>query len=295
MSEKRVCKSCDIEKDVTEFNNSGGVENGHVWCRECDNKSSRTRKRRFCTIMMPNGNIEDWVIQQKTNLAPFLEKEGEIVHSWVQPFPENLDEWPRRGELLQGLLKKVDLEAGEKMGPAVPKPPKDEPEPKGSKDMPEPYTPATETLIVPELDIVTTTQAITRARNEGTVKKNWANNLAVEFNNVCPLTREGGAGSQANHLFYLKWCRGDFAEYAWHPENGIFASAHYNHQCEYNGHFTHPDGYIAIVEGYFRSKILDATGAYWAKVELSDMRRFFAGMTMERLLAGGKTFTSNRS
>ena len=82
-------------------------------CKKCGIKGSTDRREqvdvvRYCTIKMPDGEIEDWVRNKKPNATSYLDKGGLIVDDWFQDRPG--DKWPERKELMTGVLAKSNGE-----------------------------------------------------------------------------------------------------------------------------------------------------------------------------------------
>jgi len=107
MKDTVECPGCDTTQPVTEFAIDKNRQSGlRKFCKTCDRHPdmSRNFRRRYCTIEMPDGTIEDWVIHQKNDRRRYLNKGGVIRAHWFQERPS--DQWPTRKELLSGKYPK---------------------------------------------------------------------------------------------------------------------------------------------------------------------------------------------
>ena len=99
----KICTvdGCEVER----FKNpkTGRYVNG--LCRECD-RIRVNSIRHYCTVEKPDGTVEDWVLYQKNDLGPYRGPDGHanITDDWMQDRPG--DKWPKRKELLLGVLAK---------------------------------------------------------------------------------------------------------------------------------------------------------------------------------------------
>jgi len=68
-------------------------------------------RRRFCTILMPDGTKEDWVRCLSADYDEYLNTGGVIADNWYQIHPGG-SEWPSRKEWLTGRILKSEPRTG---------------------------------------------------------------------------------------------------------------------------------------------------------------------------------------
>ncbi len=265
MTEPKICTSCGETKPIAEFALSNSEREGaaryYPSCRLCNN-AKRDLKKHFCTVKMPDGSLEDWVINQKSNLAPYLSKGGKILDIWVQNRSGN--KWPSRKDLLNGKLKKahvkppIQTEPGDKTG--------------GNNRR--------RTVPMPEYK---TYQSYTRWQDSDTSKA-LRHNLMLDHE-VCEYTGEPKNGCDALHILSRELCRQlGVPHFIIDEDNCVFGLCLINRLMEKKGgHYVASGGSLMVLDKFSPSPTLIKAGAYDTCIVMTPRRKFFANLAMMAL------------
>lgn len=272
--EKRKCNRCKISKSVTDFNiktdsTQPDLVRLQAECIDCE-KSRRAeyRKkidvRRFCTFKLPDGVIVDWVRHQRGCTQRHVDKGGVIIDDWRQKRPGS--QWPKREDLLLGVLPKVDFDpnmqadfAAQKSrtaGPVVRKSRVLKP-----KSVPSPY----------------------RRRVE---RDEWYDSgtlRAIRYNlmlkhGVCELTAAHERFCHGSHILARHLCRAwGHEEWVKDEENVIFVQSGFNSGMDKEC-WIDPDGQYRLPDGADYDEWLTTLGVPEKSIQMYGKRAWFATM-----------------